>query len=233
MRALHTPTELAVTLNTKAGMTRHAVLPLARALIAAACMAACFATHAQGQAQEPANDRSPQSGQEEAKAIPLAQARLEQLATDGVAFRRIDGVSISSANSALQVAADEGLWRSSKGLPQGAKILMSVSAPKAPADGQTALKLRVKVFDAEGKELSRLDGAPIKVRLETSLGRIQVPGVPAAPGLFTRGCQKVRIQRVVQGSQASAFVSWLHFLRNAPSDNNPQIFPVLSSLPDW
>ena len=125
--------------------------------------------------------------QAQAKAIPPTQAAIENLAADGVAFRRIDGVPLSSANSDLPVAADEGLWRTSKGLPEGTKILMSVSAPKAPADGKAALKLRIKVFDAAGKELTNLDGAPIRMRLETTLGRFQVPGVPATPGLFTRG----------------------------------------------
>ncbi len=169
MRALHTPTAA----TAKSSMKRHTLQPLARALFATGCVAACFAAHAQDQA----------------KAIPQGEAHIEQLDADGVAFRRIDGVPLSSANSNLPVAADEGLWRTSKGLPEGTKILMSISAPKAPADGRSALKLRIKVFDAEGKELGSVDGAPIRVRLETSLGRFQVPGVSAAPGVFTRGTE--------------------------------------------
>ena len=168
MRALHTPTAV----NARHSMTRFRLQPLA-ALVAAATMV--FSPLARSQ--------------DEAKAIPLADAAVEKLATDGVAFRRVDGVAISSANSSLAVSADEGLWRSSKGLPEGTKILMSISAPKAPADGKSALTLRVKVFDAQGKELGRVDGAPIRMRLETSLGRFQVPGVAAAPGLFTRGTE--------------------------------------------
>lgn len=167
MRAFHTPTAATAT----SSMKPLTLQPLARALFAAGCIAAYGAAHAQ----------------DPTKAIPQAEAHVENLGTQGVAFRRVDGVPLSSANSHLPVAADEGLWRASKGLPEGAKILMSVSAPKAPADGKAALKLRIKAFDAQGKELNNLDGAPIRVRLETSLGRIQVPGVAAAPGLFTRG----------------------------------------------
>ncbi|KNZ32453.1 MAG: hypothetical protein AD742_11930 [Methylibium sp. NZG] len=121
------------------------------------------------------------------KAIDPAAAVIENQATSGVAFRRIDGVPLSSENSNLPVAADEGLWRRSRGLPEGAKLLMSVSAASAPADGKTALRLRIKAFDAAGNELTALDGAPLRVRLETSLGRFQVPGVASTPGNFTTG----------------------------------------------
>jgi hypothetical protein len=99
------------------------------------------------------------------------------LVTDGVAFRRVDGVPLSSANSGLPVAADEGLWRTSKGLPDGSKILLALSATQAPADGKTALKLEIEVFDANGKKLIAVNHAPIRLLLETTLGRFQVPGV--------------------------------------------------------
>ena len=84
----------------------------------------------------------------------------------GVAYRRIDGVSLSTSNSNLPVTADEGLWRESLGLPIGSKILLSVSAGQAPADGNTQLKLKIEIFDAQGKLFLK----PTKLLLETSLG---------------------------------------------------------------
>jgi hypothetical protein len=147
--------------------------PFARALLVAALASTGLPAHAQ----------------DEAKAIDHGDAAIENLATGGVAFRRIDGVQLSSENSNLPVAADEGLWRRSKGLPEGTKLLMSVSAAKAPADGKTALRLRIKAFDAAGNELTAVDGAPVRIRLETSLGRFQVPGVPSTPGNFTTGTE--------------------------------------------
>ncbi len=169
IRALSTRTAARALLD----MTRRSDMLLARTLLAASIIAAALPTHAQDQA----------------KAIDPAEAVIENQATDGVAFRRIDGVPLSSENSNLPVAADEGLWRRSKGLPEGTKLLMSVSAAKAPADGKTALTLRIKAFDAAGNELANLDGAPVRVRLETTLGRFQVPGVPSAPGRFTLGTE--------------------------------------------
>jgi outer membrane protein OmpA-like peptidoglycan-associated protein len=83
-----------------------------------------------------------------------------------VSYRRIDGVSLSSSNSNLAVTADEGLWRESLGLPIGSKILLSVSAAQAPADGATQLNLKVEIFDATGKPFIK----PTKLLLETSLG---------------------------------------------------------------
>jgi hypothetical protein len=161
--------------------------PLLRALAGTALAAGALwapAHPAKAQASQAAQTRAPET----AKAIDPAAANIENAAA-GVAFRRIDGVPLSSENSNLPVAADEGLWRSSKGLPEGAKILMSVSAAKAPADGKTALKLRIKAFDAAGNEVTQLDGAPLRVRLETTLGRFQVPGVASAPGRFTPGSE--------------------------------------------
>lgn len=173
MRALHTPSHrparhAANAMSLPLGRTLH---PLAQAVLLVLGSTASLALHAQ----------------DEAKAVEPSSAFVERLASDGVAFRRLDGVLLSSENSNLPVAADEGLWRTSKGLPEGAKILMSVSAPQAPADGKTALKLRIKVFDAAGNELTRVDGAPVRVRLETTLGRFQVPGVASTPGNFTYG----------------------------------------------
>lgn len=83
-----------------------------------------------------------------------------------VAYRRIDGVSLSASNSNLPVTADEGLWRESLGLPIGSKILLSVSSGQAPADGASQLKLKIEIFDAQGKPFLK----PTKLLLETSLG---------------------------------------------------------------
>jgi hypothetical protein len=92
----------------------------------------------------------------------------------GVAFRSgVDGSFIdglNSRNSNVPVAADEGLWVASKGLPLGARILMSLSDIKAPADGRAFLKLGIKVFYEQGK----LVLSPVKLLVETNLGRLSV-----------------------------------------------------------
>lgn len=92
----------------------------------------------------------------------------------GVAFKSgLDGSyidALTSGNSNLPVAADQGLWTQSKGLPQGAKLLLTVSEAKAPADGRTYLKLGIKAYDETGK----LIVTPIKLLVETNLGRLSV-----------------------------------------------------------
>ena len=97
-----------------------------------------------------------------------------QTAGSSVAFRRIDGIGLSSSNSNLAVTADEGLWRESLGLPFGSKILLSVSAAQAPADGASQLKIKIQIFDATGKPYLK----PTKLLLETSLGSFK--GVESA-----------------------------------------------------
>ena len=87
----------------------------------------------------------------------------------GVAYRRIDGIALSAANSNLPVTADEGFWRESLGLPVGSKILLSVSASQAPADGNSQLKIKIEIFDAAGKPYLK----PTKLLLETSLGSFE------------------------------------------------------------
>lgn len=80
--------------------------------------------------------------------------------------------AINNGNSGLPVAADLGLWQQSKGLPLGAKILLIVSDVKAPADGRSTLKLSIKAFDAQGKAIT----TPVKLLVETNLGRLSVGG---------------------------------------------------------
>src|SRR5580658_159044 len=63
--------------------------------------------------------------------IPIAPADI-----DGpqVTFREVAGGTLNSANSNLPVAADEGLWRRSKGVPIGSRIHLHVSDASVPAD---------------------------------------------------------------------------------------------------
>jgi hypothetical protein len=93
----------------------------------------------------------------------------------GIVFKNSDGSELdilNSNNSRLPVAADLGLWGESKGLPVGSKILLSVSDAKAPADGRAILKLGVKVYDVTGVLIT----TPVKLLIETSLGRLSVDG---------------------------------------------------------
>lgn len=93
----------------------------------------------------------------------------------GVVFKNPDGSdldALNSNNSRLPVAADLGLWSESKGLPIGSKILLSVSDAKAPADGRATLKIGIKAYDAAGVLIT----TPVKLLIETSLGRLNVDG---------------------------------------------------------
>ena len=101
--------------------------------------------------------------------VPIAAA---EVSGSPVLFRTVSGGVLNSANSNLPVAADEGLWRRSKGLRIGDRIRLHVSDASAPADGHSSLHLVVRVFDAAGQPLTRLS----RVRIETSLGRLQAPG---------------------------------------------------------
>ena len=94
---------------------------------------------------------------------------MQQSGQPGALYKRLDGVGLSAANSSLPVTADEGLWRESLGLPLGSKILLSVSASRAPADGNTQLKVKIEIFDATGKPFLK----PTKLLLESSLGSFQ------------------------------------------------------------
>lgn len=80
--------------------------------------------------------------------------------------------AINNGNSRLPVSADLGLWQQSKGLALGSNILLTLSDTKAMADGRSALKLSVKVYDKQGRIIT----TPIKFLVETSLGRLSVGG---------------------------------------------------------
>jgi hypothetical protein len=107
--------------------------------------------------------------------VPVAQA---EVAGPVVIFRDVNGGVINSANSALPVAADEGLWRHSKGLPIGSHIHMHVSDTSLPADGHSALHLSIRLTDREGHLVTSLT----RVRVEASLGRLQSPKGAQAAG---------------------------------------------------
>jgi hypothetical protein len=100
--------------------------------------------------------------------VPSAAAIVDG---DAVAFRTVDGGSLNHLNSSLPVAADEGLWRRSKGLPIGNHIRLHVSDVKLPANGHSAVHLTVTLTDAEGRPVTTLT----RVRVETSLGRLRAP----------------------------------------------------------
>ena len=106
--------------------------------------------------------------------VPTAQA---EVAGNAVLFREVTGGVLNSSNSNLPVAADEGLWRRSKGLPIGDRIHLHVSDAALPADGHSALHLVLSLVDAEGHPETHF----ARVRIETSLGRLQAPsGAQAA-----------------------------------------------------
>lgn len=107
--------------------------------------------------------------------VPVGEA---QVGGDAVAFREIAGGSLNSRNSALPVAADEGLWRRSKGLAIGNRIRLHISDASVPADGHSAMHLIVRLQDAEGHAVT----ATTRVRIETSLGRLQTPTGKQAVG---------------------------------------------------
>jgi hypothetical protein len=100
--------------------------------------------------------------------VPTAQA---EVAGNAVLFREVTGGTLNSSNSNLPVAADEGLWRRSKGLPIGDRIHLRVSDASLPADGHSALHLVLTLVDAAGHPEIHLT----RVRIEASLGRLQAP----------------------------------------------------------
>jgi hypothetical protein len=107
--------------------------------------------------------------------VPVAAA---EVSGPKVAFRELTGGTLNAANSALPVAADEGLWRHSRGLPAGAQIHLKVSDASLPADGHSLMHLTLTLFDRDGRPLTVLT----RVRIETSLGRLQSPAGAQAAG---------------------------------------------------
>jgi hypothetical protein len=111
-----------------------------------------------------------------------------------VAYRSIEGIALSSATSNLPVSADEGLWRESLGLPVDAKLLMSASAAQVPADGRSAITLKIELFDSKGAPIT----APTKLFVQTSHGTLQAPDgklvqADTAPGLQKGGYKSFEV----------------------------------------
>jgi outer membrane protein OmpA-like peptidoglycan-associated protein len=127
-----------------------------------------LAVHAAAQTNVSAPILNPLQAEFDAGGKQIASNRVS-LPNSRVIFRQLDGIGLNASNSNLPVAADEGLWRESLGLPIGSKILLSVSAAQAPADGVSLLKLRIEIFDAAGKPILK----PTKLLLQTSLGSFQ------------------------------------------------------------
>jgi hypothetical protein len=107
--------------------------------------------------------------------VPTAAAQVDGTA---VLFREISGGTLNAYNSNLPVAADEGLWRRSRGLPLGSRIRLHISDASIPADGHSHMHLVVSLFDADGKPITTLT----RVRIETSLGRLQAGSGAQAAG---------------------------------------------------
>ena len=85
--------------------------------------------------------------------VPIAAA---EIAGPKVTFRELSTGTLNSANSPLPVAADEGLWRRSKGLPIGSRIRLKVSDASLPADGHSAVHLTVSLFDRDGRPVTHV-----------------------------------------------------------------------------
>ncbi len=134
--------------------------PRARALLLTALGAASSAMAADDATQDAAPLRA---------TVPVAAA---EVTGPAVTFREVGGAVVNSANSSLPVAAEEGLWRHSKGLPIGARIRLKVSDASQPADGHSSMHLTVSLLDHAGQPVTSLT----RVRIETSLGRLQSPG---------------------------------------------------------
>jgi hypothetical protein len=108
---------------------------------------------------------------------PTIPTEAAEVSGPPVLFREVSSGVVNAANSNLPVAADEGLWRHSKGLPIGSRIHLHVSDASLPADGHSALHLVLTLVDADGQPVTHLT----RVRVEYSLGRLQSPkGAQAA-----------------------------------------------------
>ena len=94
--------------------------------------------------------------------VPVAAADVD----GSTLFRAVDSGTLNRSNSALPVAADEGLWRRSKGLPIGDRIRLHVSEAKLPADGHSLVHLTVTLFDAHSQPITDIT----RVRVETRAG---------------------------------------------------------------
>jgi hypothetical protein len=135
--------------------------------------------------------------------VPIAAA---EIAGNAVTFREVSTATLNSQNSGLPVAADEGLWRRSKGLPIGSRIRLKVSEASLPADGHSAMHLTVSLFDRDGHPVTTLT----RVRIETSLGRLQSPAGGQAAGFemaIPKGTAQLDLVAPVSAGEALVRVS--------------------------
>lgn len=97
--------------------------------------------------------------------------------------------SLNAGNSNLPPRASEVGLRAAQLLPDDGRIVIAVSGDSAPADGVSALKVGVRIFDAQGNPLRE----PTRVTLESERGQFQaVDADNMVPG----------VQVVVQGGAA-------------------------------
>lgn len=135
--------------------------------------------------------------------VPIGQA---QTGGESVAFREIAGGILNSRNSDLPVAADEGLWRQSKGLPIGNRIHLHASDATLPADGHSAIHLVVTLQDSQGHPVTAIT----RVRIESSIGRLQTPSGKQAAGFemaISKGTAELDLLAPVTAGQALIRVS--------------------------
>jgi hypothetical protein len=78
-------------------------------------------------------------------------------------------------------------------LPEDGRIQLAVAKDNLPADGQTPMRMTVRLFDEKGTPLDR----PTRVTIETSAGRIQIPGRSTSE----QGADRADIDRIEPGTQ--------------------------------
>jgi hypothetical protein len=118
-----------------------------------------------------------------ARALPLALAAMAASslaaaapqAPGSVVFMTPDGLPVGEAVGSLPPAPERGIAANRLGLPAGAKLLMSLQHGQLPADGRSSTRLRIEAFDAKGQRWTQ----PVRLRLETSIGRFQLPNAGA------------------------------------------------------
>ncbi len=119
---------------------------------------------------------TPGSAADDATLAPAPDSRtVGQGAADSdgraAAFREIEGGALNRFNSALPVAAEEGLWHQATGLLPDSRIRLHLSSATAPADGHARIELSIRLLDAAGEPLR----TPARIKIETSLGRLEAP----------------------------------------------------------
>lgn len=95
----------------------------------------------------------------------------------GLASDRFDPLAVPPlSNSTCNLPTRPVAPDAREGLRVGESLRLVASRPAAPADGQSAIDVRVEVLDADGRPVVR----PVLVTLETDAGRIVTPDVANA-----------------------------------------------------